>query len=179
VAWKWNAAVDGEDEYYRTTPLSPTAAVHGGDDASYAYAINPETGATLWTYKLEEGMRWQKAPRQFAGRGLPTGPMAGKERVVLVTPGYHMACSTRRPASRTPPFGTNGVVDLMDGLGFPLVPLAVDDNGALVISDGTRRARRSRAKMGSGDEDGRGRYGWNRSCYGQIAASCPRSSSAT
>ena len=34
-----------------------------------------------------------------------------------------------------PKFGKNGVVDLMDGLGYPLVLLAVDDSGSLVISD--------------------------------------------
>ena len=34
-----------------------------------------------------------------------------------------------------PGFGKDGVVDLMDGLGLPLVPLAVDDAGPLVISD--------------------------------------------
>ena len=34
-----------------------------------------------------------------------------------------------------PKFGKNGVVDLMDGLGLPLVPLAVDDTGPLIISD--------------------------------------------
>jgi quinoprotein glucose dehydrogenase len=32
-------------------------------------------------------------------------------------------------------FGKNGVVDLMDGLGYPMVPLAVDDSGPLIISD--------------------------------------------
>jgi glucose dehydrogenase len=42
-----------------------------------------------------------------------------------------------------PRFGKNGVVDLQTGLGFPLVPLAVDDSGALVISDAAplRKAR--------------------------------------
>ena len=33
-------------------------------------AIDPETGETLWMWRLDEGIRWQKAPRQFAGRGL-------------------------------------------------------------------------------------------------------------
>jgi quinoprotein glucose dehydrogenase len=37
----------------------------------------------------------------------------------------------------------NGIVDLMDGLGFPLVSLAVDDSGPLIISDAAppRKAR--------------------------------------
>ena len=41
-----------------------------------------------------------------------------------------------------PKVGKNGVVDLMDGLGFPLVPLAVDDSGPFLISDtGVARTR--------------------------------------
>jgi quinoprotein glucose dehydrogenase len=42
-----------------------------------------------------------------------------------------------------PSFGKNGVVDLMDGLDLPLVPLAVDDSGPLIISDAApyRQAR--------------------------------------
>ncbi|MEZ5319047.1 MAG: hypothetical protein R2752_16720 [Vicinamibacterales bacterium] len=35
-----------------------------------AIAIDPATGKTLWHWQLEEGLRYQKAPRQFAGRGL-------------------------------------------------------------------------------------------------------------
>jgi quinoprotein glucose dehydrogenase len=40
-----------------------------------------------------------------------------------------------------PGFGNNGVVDLQDGLGLPLVPLAVDDPGPLIISDAARLRR--------------------------------------
>jgi len=35
-----------------------------------ATAIDPDNGETLWMWRLDEGIRWQKAPRQFAGRGL-------------------------------------------------------------------------------------------------------------
>jgi quinoprotein glucose dehydrogenase len=42
-----------------------------------------------------------------------------------------------------PKFGKSGVVDLMQGLGFTLVPLAVDDSGPLIISEAApaRKAR--------------------------------------
>src|SRR5262249_44955500 len=43
-----------------------------------------------------------------------------------------------------PAFGKTGVVDLMDGLGYPLVPLAVDDSFPLEISE-ARPARQAKA----------------------------------
>ena len=92
-AWRWNASVDGEDEYYRTTPLYANGRLFTvATTHRYAYAIDPENGTTLWSWKLEEGIRWQKAPRQFAGRGLAYWTDGrGNERVIVVTPGYHMA----------------------------------------------------------------------------------------
>src|SRR5712692_7489820 len=60
VAWQWNAAVDGEDEYYRTTPLYANGRLFAvATTHRYAYAIDPAKGTTLWTYKLPEGIRWQ------------------------------------------------------------------------------------------------------------------------
>src|SRR4029079_5699243 len=77
---------------------------------------------------------WQKAPRQFAGRGLSYWTDGRDERVIVVTPGFHLASLDAKTGTPDPKFGKNGVVDLMDGLGLPLVPLAVDDSGPLIIS---------------------------------------------
>jgi quinoprotein glucose dehydrogenase len=135
-AWQWNAGTFGPDEYYRTTPLYANGRLFTvATTRRSVMAIDPETGETLWMYRLEEGIRWQKAPRQFAGRG-PTYWTDGKdERVIVVTPGYHMVSLDAKTGRPDPKFGKDGVVDLQDGLGYPLVPLAVDDSGSLVISD--------------------------------------------
>jgi len=143
-AWQWNAGAFGADEYYRTTPLYANGRLFTvATTRRVAVAIDPETGETLWSYRLEEGIRWQKAPRQFAGRGLTYWTDGNIERIILVTPGYHMVSLDARTGIPDPRFGVNGVVDLQAGLGFPLVPLAVDDTGSLVISDAAplRRAR--------------------------------------
>ena len=144
VAWRWSASQFGEDEYYRTTPLYAngrlfTVATTHRDPA----AIDPATGKTLWHWRLEEGLRWQKAPRQFAGRGLAYWSDGPNERVVVVTPGYHLVSIDAKTGVPDPKFGKNGVVDLMDGLGYALVPWAVDDSGPLIISDAAppRKAR--------------------------------------
>lgn len=144
VAWQWNAGAFGPDEYYRTTPLYANGRLFTvATTRRVAMALDPATGETLWMYRLEEGIRWQKAPRQFAGRGLAYWTNGIDERVILVTPGYHMVSLDARTGIPDPAFGRNGVVDLQDGLGFPLVPLAVDDSGSLIISDAApaRRAR--------------------------------------
>lgn len=144
IAWQWNAGAFGPDEYYRTTPLYANGRLFTvATTRRVAMAIDPETGETLWMYRLNEGIRWQKAPRQFAGRGLAYWTDGREERVLLVTPGYHLVSLDAKTGIPDPKFGKDGVVDLMDGLGLPLVPLAVDDSGALIISDAApaRRAR--------------------------------------
>src|SRR6185503_10775097 len=178
VAWKWNAAVDAPDEYYRTTPLYANGRLFTvASTHRYAYAIDPATGTTSWSWKLEEGIRWQKAPRQFAGRGLAYWTDGrGNERVVVVTPGYHMAILDAKTGKGDPAVGAkkDGVIDLMEGLGLPLVPLAVDDPGSLVFSE-LRPARK--AKPGE-TWDAEKKIGADGTvgidpALGQIAASCP------
>ena len=144
VAWQWNAGAFGSDEYYRTTPLYANGRIFTvATTRRVATAIDPANGETLWMWRLDEGIRWQKAPRQFAGRGLAYWTSGSDERVIVVTPGYHLASLDARTGIPDPRFGKNGVVDLMDGLGLPLVPLAVDDTGSLIISDAApyRRAK--------------------------------------
>jgi len=137
VAWQWNAGEFGPDEYYRTTPLFAngrilTVATTKRD----AFAIDPATGKTLWHWSLDEGIRGKKAPRMFAGRGLAYWTDGHEERAIVITPGYHLESIDAKTGKPDPNFGKNGVVDLETGLGLPLVPLAVDDSDALIISEG-------------------------------------------
>ena len=144
-AWTWNASEFGSDEYYRTTPLYANGRLFTvATTHRMAMAIDPASGQTLWKWGLDEGIRWQKAPRQFAGRGLAYWTDGSAERVIVVTPGYHLASLDAKSGTADPKFGRQGIVDLMDGLGLPLVPLAVDDSGSLIISDAAP-ARRARA----------------------------------
>ena len=144
VAWQWNAAPFGADEYYRTTPLYANGRLFTvATTRRIAAAIDPENGETLWMWRMDEGIRWQKAPRQFSGRGLAYWTDGVEERVIIITPGYRLVSLDAKTGLTDPKFGKNGLVDLMDGLGYPLVPLAVDDPGPLIISDAApaRRAR--------------------------------------
>ena len=138
VAWQWNGGTISPDpsEYYRTTPLYANGRLFTvATTRRITTAIDPETGETLWMYRLEEGLRYQKAPRQFAGRGLAYWTDGTNERIITITPGYHLVALDAKTGRPDPKFGKDGVVDLMDGLGLELVPWAVDDPGPLVISD--------------------------------------------
>ena len=175
VAWQWNASAFGADEYYRTTPLYANGRLFTvATTRRIAAAIDPRTGETLWMWRLNEGIRWQKAPRQFAGRGLTYWTDGTNERVIVITPGYHMASLDAKTGIPDPKFGKNGIVDLMEGLGMPLVRLAVDDSGPLQFSD-VYPARAARPGEGW---DPKTRTGADGTVgidpkYGQIANSSP------
>ena len=175
VAWQWNAGTFGPDEYYRTTPLYANGRLFTvATTRRSAMAIDPETGETLWLWRLDEGIRWQKAPRQFAGRGPSYWTDGREERLVVVTPGYHLASLDAKTGVPDPKFGKNGVVDLQDGLGYPLVPLAVDDSGSLIISDAApaRRAKPGEKWDPITKTGADGTVGID-PVHGQIAASSP------
>jgi glucose dehydrogenase len=175
VAWQWNAGAFGSDEYYRTTPIYANGRLFTvATTRRIATAIDPSSGETLWMWRLDEGIRWQKAPRQFAGRGLSYWTDGRDERVIVVTPGYHLASLDARSGVPDPEFGKNGVVDLMEGLGLPLVPLAVDDSGPLIISDAApaRKAKPGEKWDPVTKTGADGTIGIDPS-YGQIANSSP------
>jgi len=175
VAWKWNAGAFGKDEYYRTTPIYANGRLFTvATTRRVAMALDPATGETLWMWRLDEGIRWQKAPRQFAGRGLSYWTDGREERIIVITPGYHMASLDAKTGIPDPKFGKNGVVDLMEGLGMPLVPLAVDDSGSLIISDAApaRRAKPGEKWDPVTKTGADGTIGIDPS-YGQIANSSP------
>ncbi|MEO5815261.1 MAG: PQQ-binding-like beta-propeller repeat protein [Gemmatimonadaceae bacterium] len=175
VAWQWNAGQYGEDEYFRSTPLFAKGRLFTvATNRRKAFALDPVSGKVLWKWEMNEGIRWQKAPRRYAGRGLAYWTSGNDERVVVVTPGYHLASLDAKTGKPDPKFGKNGIVDLMTGLGFPMVPLAVDDTGELIISDAApaRRAKpgeKWNAKARTGAD---GTVGID-PAHGQIASSSP------
>ncbi|MSR06127.1 MAG: pyrroloquinoline quinone-dependent dehydrogenase [Gemmatimonadetes bacterium] len=175
ISWKFPAGAFGPDEYYRTTPLYANGRLFTvASTRRVTVALDPATGEALWMWRLDEGIRWRKAPRQFAGRGLSYWTDGREERIIVVTPGYHMASVDARTGVPDPKFGTNGVVDLQDGLGIPMVPLAVDDSGSLIISDAApaRRARPGETWDPITKTGADGTIGLDPS-YGQIANSSP------
>ncbi len=175
VAWQWDAGKYGVDEYYRSTPLYAngrlfTVATEHRD----AVALDPATGQLLWRWRMDEGIRWQKAPRRYSGRGLMYWTDGKAERVIVITPGYHLVSIDATTGKLDPSFGKNGIVDLEEGLGLPLVPLAVDDSGPLIVSEAApaRKARPGETWNATTKTGADGTIGID-PALGQIASSSP------
>ncbi|HEY4303120.1 MAG TPA: PQQ-binding-like beta-propeller repeat protein [Gemmatimonadaceae bacterium] len=177
VAWQWNAGQYGEDEYYRTTPLYANGRILTvATNRRKAFAIDPATGKTMWQWGIDEGIRWQKAPRQFAGRGLAYWTDGTNERIIVTTPGYHLAFIDAKTGKGDANIGPkhDGVIDIMEGLGYPLVPLAVDDDQPLEISEAfpARKAKPGEKWDAAKKTGADGTVGID-PANGQIAASSP------
>jgi quinoprotein glucose dehydrogenase len=177
VAWRWDASAYGDDEYFRTTPLYAKGRLFTvATQRRNAFAIDPATGKTLWQWGMDEGIRWQKAPRRFAGRGLSYWTDGNDERVIVVTPGYHLAILDAKTGKGISTIGKNhdGIIDLEEGLGLPMVPLAVDDTLPIRVSEEfpLRKARPGETWNATTRTGADGSIGIDPS-YGQIANSSP------
>ncbi len=79
-------------------------------------AADAATGETLWMYRLDEGERGAKAVR-VVNRGVSYWTdNRGDERIILLTLGYHMVELNAKTGVPIAAFGTNGIVDLEEGL---------------------------------------------------------------
>ena len=129
IAWRWSARNFGPNPLIRssTTPLMidgvlyATAGMRRG-----VVAIDAGTGETLWMWRMDEGERLASAPRANPGRGVSYwSDGAGDDRVLVVTPGYHLIALDAKTGVPVDGFGTGGTVDLNDGHrtreGIPLV----------------------------------------------------------
>jgi quinoprotein glucose dehydrogenase len=93
-------------------------------------ALDPATGEMLWMWRMDEGKRGAAAPRQGSGRGLAYWTDGkGDERIVTVTPGYHLVQLNARTGVPVSTFGKNGVVDLKTELDQPGINLETADIG--------------------------------------------------
>ena len=77
-----------------------------------AVALDAATGEMLWMHSMNEGERGAAAPRRLSGRGLSYWSDGTEERILYVTPGYHLVALDAKTGDRVASFGTNGVLDL-------------------------------------------------------------------
>ena len=93
-------------------------------------ALDPASGEMLWMLRMDEGKRGAAAPRQGSGRGLAYWTDGkGDERIVTVTPGYHMVQLNAKTGVPVASFGRNGVVDLKTEIDQPGIDLETADIG--------------------------------------------------
>jgi quinoprotein glucose dehydrogenase len=118
IAWRWSARSYGPNPLIgsATTPLVVDGVMYATAGMRRSVvALDPGTGETLWMWRMDEGERMQRAPRANAGRVVAYWTDgAGDERIITVTPGYHMAALDAKTGLPIPGFGTNGTVDLFE-----------------------------------------------------------------
>ncbi len=96
IAWRWKTHNFGPhpETDYQVTPLMVNGVLYG--TAGYrrtAMAIDAATGETLWTYRMDGGVRWRDAPRRNSGRGVAYWTDGVKEQIFwchwMLRPVFH------------------------------------------------------------------------------------------
>jgi quinoprotein glucose dehydrogenase len=121
IAWRWKADNFGPSPEYnlQSTPLAVNGILYATAGTRRAViSIDGTTGETLWMYRYDEGARGLQGPRQNH-RGLAYWSDGREERLLYITPGYHLIALNAKTGAPVQSFGTAGVVDLYDGLDQP------------------------------------------------------------
>jgi quinoprotein glucose dehydrogenase len=119
VAWTWKSDNFGAQPEFRseTTPLMVNGVLYftAGNRRSVV-AADAGNGETLWTWRIDEGERWQQAPRRNSGRGVAYWTDGRDERIFSITPGFELVALNAKTGVAVQGFGQNGIVDLFKQL---------------------------------------------------------------
>jgi quinoprotein glucose dehydrogenase len=121
IAWRWKSENFGPrpQNNMEATPLMVGGVLY--TTAGFrpnVVAIDGATGETLWTYRLDEGQRGDRAPRSVS-RGVEYWTDGKQQRIILLTRGYQMVSLDAKTGLPDPAFGRNGVVDLYQDFDQP------------------------------------------------------------
>jgi quinoprotein glucose dehydrogenase len=119
VAWTWkfdNFGPASQTSTTETTPLMVDGVLYfTAGPRRTVIAADAGTGETLWVWRIDEGARFDAAPRKVH-RGVAYWEEGDDRRVVLVTPGFQLVALDARTGRPVPTFGQNGLVDLFGEL---------------------------------------------------------------
>lgn len=121
ILWRWKTDNFGPSPefYFKATPIMANGVLYTTAGLSRAVAaIDSQTGETLWTWRYDEKERRTSVPRQNSGRGVAywTSPGRTKDRIIYITPGFHLIALDAATGKPVTSFGENGIVDLKKGL---------------------------------------------------------------
>ncbi len=115
VAWRIKTDNFGTRPEYKLegTPLMVGGVMYATAGTRRAViALDAATGELRWVHGEPEGARGAAAPRQLSGRGLAFWTDGRDQRVLYVTPGFHLVALDARTGTRIPSFGKGGSIDL-------------------------------------------------------------------
>jgi quinoprotein glucose dehydrogenase len=121
IAWRWKSENFGPrpQNNMEGTPLMVGGVLYAvAGFRPNVVAIDGATGETLWTYRLDEGQRGDRAPRSVT-RGVEYWTDGKQSRIILLTRGYQMVSIDAKTGLADPAFGKNGVVDLYQDFDQP------------------------------------------------------------
>ncbi len=115
VAWSWKFDNFGGGTS-ETTPIFVNGVLYfTAGPRRNVIAVNAGTGETLWTWRPDEGARFDQAPRKVA-RGVAYWSDGNEARIVTVTPGFQLVALSAKTGVPVSTFGQDGVVDLFKQL---------------------------------------------------------------
>jgi quinoprotein glucose dehydrogenase len=122
VAWTWkfdNFGTPAQTVTTETTPIMVNGVLYftAGQRRS-VIAADAGTGETLWVWRPDEGERFDRSPRKVH-RGVAYWRSGADERILVVTPGFHLVALDAKTGQPVPGFGNNGIVDLFKELDPP------------------------------------------------------------
>ena len=120
VAWRFKTDGFGPRPEFKLegTPIMVKGVLYSTAGVRRAVvALDGKTGEVLWTHSVREGKRAVVSPRQLSGRGVSYWTDGkGDDRVVYVTTGYRLIELNAKTGTMISSFGTNGAVDLKQGV---------------------------------------------------------------
>jgi quinoprotein glucose dehydrogenase len=119
IAWRFSTANFGPSAEFNATftPLEVDGILYTTVGAHRdVAALNATTGQVLWLWRAQEGARFDSAPRKGSGRGLSFWSDGDKQRIVVITPGFHLVSLDVSTGLPDPEFGDKGVIDMQQGL---------------------------------------------------------------
>ena len=138
IVWQWKSENFGPraDFNWEVTPLMVGGILYftAGIQRA-AIAVDATTGETLWTYWLDEGDRANRAPRAN-NRGLSYWNDGDDGRIIVITRGYRLVALDAKTGDPIPDFGTDGIVDLWNGLDREIeIGQITSTSPALIVGD--------------------------------------------
>jgi len=119
IVWQWKAQNFGKrpDFNWEVTPLMVGGVLYfTAGTRRDVVAVDAATGETLWMYRLDEGARGATVARSV-NRGLAFwSDGKGDDRVLLISPGFQLIELNAKSGRPLPSFGSEGVIDLTQGL---------------------------------------------------------------
>ena len=115
VAWSWKFDNFGGGTS-ETTPIMVDGVLYFTvGPRRTVVAANAGTGETLWTWRPDEGARFDQAPRKV-GRGVAYWTDGTDTRIITVTPGFQLVALDAKTGIPVRNFGQEGSVDLFKQL---------------------------------------------------------------